>query len=436
MLPLRFFVTCLFAATLHTVHAETAPELPDPLSLEQALSYAAAQHPALEMQRAQLELAHGNAAAIAAEDDISLRVDAYARWVQPGPQSPDQEQEDHQASLLLRKPLYDFGRSSALEDAARTAVNAQESLLQATLDQYRIQVMRAFFDVVLADLRFGRDNEEMAVAYIRYDRTRKRMGLGQRSELEVRQTRTTYEGVRRARYHAQSQQRLTRNRLALLLGFGDKLPANLVAPALNISVKKAPDYTLLIQAALDQNPVLASLRAKTSAADQQLLAAQRDYWPNVDAELEWAQYQRQIGARDDWRAAIKFSVPLYNGNRVSAKILQAQARLHQSQAQAAQGEQDLRQQLLDLWLSLDPLDAQRDQAQANYDYRQLKLDEARTLYEQEKTADLGDSMVQTSEARWLLAQVNFEIAITWAKIQALSGQPISLEQGLLHDKVQ
>lgn len=416
--------------------ADEKPPLPDPLSLAQALSYATDAHPALEKQRAELDLARGNAAAAGADDDLSIRVDAYARWVQPPPQAPDQDQADHQLSLLVRKPLLDFGRSSALDAAAQAGIDAQEQRLSAVQDNYRIEIMRAFFDVVLADLRFNRENEDMAVAFIRFDRTRQRQSLGQRSELEVRETRSTYEKVRRARYYAQTQQRATRNRLAFLLGFATNLPANVTAPELALNVKGLPDYDALLALALDNNAILHSQRAAAVAAEQKLLAAQRDYWPTVDAELEMSKYSRQFGSRDDWRAAMKLSVPLYNGNRVSAKILQEQARFRQLQAVAAQSELDLRQQLLDLWLYLDTLGADRDLAKASYDYRQLKLDEARTLYEQEKQADLGDSMVQTSEARWQVAKIEFDIAITWAKVQALTGQPINLEQGLIHDKAQ
>ena len=46
-----------------------------------------------------------------------------------------------------------------LEDAAE--------LEQARLGQ-RLAVMRAFFDVLLADLAYTRDNEDMAVAYVRF----------------------------------------------------------------------------------------------------------------------------------------------------------------------------------------------------------------------------------------------------------------------------
>ncbi len=426
------FLCCILPAGFAAAD-DGVTALPDPLTLEQALSFASGSQPALEKQRAELALAQANAAATAATDDLSARVDLYARWVQPAPLAPDQRQQDHQASFIVNKPLLDFGRSSALQDAAQAGVDAQSAMLTDTLGKFRIDIMQAFFDVVLADLRFARENEDMATAFIRFDRTRQRQSLGQRSELETRETRAAYEQVRRARYTAETQQRITRNRLALLLGHGDNLPANVTPPQINLDVKTMPEYADLLQSALAGNPQLQGARAAVAGAQQRLLAAQRDYWPSVDAEAEVSEYHRQFGGRDDWRAGVKVTVPLYSGGRISAKIAQEQARLHGLQAQAALLEQELRQQLLEIWLQIYVLGAERDRAKANYVYQQQRLDEARMLYEQEKKADLGDTMVQTSDARWQVARSDFALAISWAKIQALTGQTINIEQGFQHD---
>ena len=57
--------------------------------------------------------------------------------------------------------------------------------------------MQRYFNVVLADLQFYRYNEEMAVAYIQFDRIRIRQKLGQHTEVEVAEKEVEYNKIRR-----------------------------------------------------------------------------------------------------------------------------------------------------------------------------------------------------------------------------------------------
>jgi hypothetical protein len=58
------------------------------------------------------------------------------------------------------------------------------------------------------------------------------------------------------------------------------------------------------------------------------------------------------------------------------------------------------------------------------DYRDLYLDRSRALYEMEVKTDLGDSMVEVSEARLKFAKVKFNTALTWARLDALIGNEV------------
>jgi len=69
------------------------------------------------------------------------------------------------------------------------------------------------------------------------------------------------------------------------------------------------------------------------------------------------------------------------------------------------------------------LGAEDDAARAFGDYRALYLDRSRARYEQEMQTDLGDAMVELSEARLRSARVRFERAMAWARLRALGGAP-------------
>jgi hypothetical protein len=87
-------------------------------------------------------------------------------------------------------------------------------------------------------------------------------------------------------------------------------------------------------------------------------------------------------------------------------------------------EAELRQQTLELLLRLRTLAAVARYAQVESVMRDLKLDESRTLYEQEVKADLGFSMSQQTKSRLQEQQTAYCRALAWAELQALQGKPV------------
>jgi hypothetical protein len=85
---------------------------------------------------------------------------------------------------------------------------------------------------------------------------------------------------------------------------------------------------------------------------------------------------------------------------------------------------ELRQQALELLLRLEGLAAAEQYATIESLHRDLKLDESRTLYEQEVKSDLGYSMSQQTLARLREQRVAYCKALAWAELNALQGRPL------------
>ncbi|MGE5155101.1 MAG: hypothetical protein ACM3ST_13935 [Bdellovibrio bacteriovorus] len=85
---------------------------------------------------------------------------------------------------------------------------------------------------------------------------------------------------------------------------------------------------------------------------------------------------------------------------------------------------ELGQQLAELLMRLRALAAAERQVQTESAYRDLKLDESRTLYDQEVTADLGYSMSQQTMTRMRERRIAYCRALAWSEIQALTGKPV------------
>jgi outer membrane protein TolC len=415
----------LAAALCCAALAATAAEpLPDPLSLGHALSLAADDHPSLALSRAEMAAAEAERAEVDAENGLYAAARLNARYIDDSNVPVQQKSNDSRALLLVRKELYDFGRSDSDLAAAEAALRGSEWQLRDRMQQRRLDIAKAFFEVILADLNFTRENESMAEAFVELDRARDRNELGQLSDIEVLELDDAYQAVRLRRFRAEAEQRASRARLAQALNRPDELPARLSTPALPANDSPLPDYEPLIEAALQQNPVLLALRQQLEASRLRVAASRRGAYPVLSTELNAGWWNRDIGNnREPFGASLILDIPLITGGRTDAEIAKEQADNYRLQAEVQQLEYDLRQQVLETWQEIQALRAQRDAADVKRDYRDLYLDRSRAEYELDIKTDLGDAMAQQSAARLFAARTEFSLALAWARLAALVGEP-------------
>lgn len=401
--------------------ALSSKELPEPLTLDLALDLIDQLHPDLRYVDADLKSAESDLQQTLSNNDLTIKLKADARWIEPSILAANQSNEDHRLGLYVNKTLYDFGRSSALTDVASQQVLSQSlQYLNAQQHQY-LNVMKRYFDVVLADLQFYRYNEEMAVAYIQFDRIQNRHKLGQYTEVDVAEKEVEYQRVRRLRTYSQNQQRVTRSLLAQALNRPNHLPSTVSKPELDVVSRKLPEVEILQKEVNENNPALAALRTKLAAAKNKIEFARASDNPVLTGGFEAYNYERETSSSNKWQANITLDIPLWDGDRVDAAVAKAKATAYKIEAQLAQQELAIQQQVLELWLGIETLNIKYEEMQAAMNFVELSLDKSRALYELEVTSDLGYSMVKFSEAERKVVQTNFEIALAWAQLDALSG---------------
>jgi outer membrane protein TolC len=287
--------------------------------------------------------------------------------------------------------------------------------------------MRRFYDVLLADLKFARDNEALAIDFIRYDRAVNRQALGKRSDIEVLELESLYQKSLARMTASRNQQRITRSLLAISLNRPSDLPSELVTPE-GGGEPTEQELEPVIARVLQRNPRLKSLRADVEAARKQLQASEATDNPVLRGELEAATYERDLGGRNPLTAALVLEVPLYSGGRTDAEAAEARALLQQREAELAAYELALRQQVLDLWLERDSLRVQGNELDVTSDFRDLYLDRSRTLYELDMQTDLGDSMSQIADIQWQRAQNRYAMLMLQARLKALAGDLLEEER--------
>ncbi|MBI5461525.1 MAG: TolC family protein [Gammaproteobacteria bacterium] len=402
----------------------TAAALPEPLSLDHALSLAQEPHPDLQAAAAETDIALAQRDRARAAYGVNAGVNAAARWIEPADYAFDQSHNDAQASLVLSKRLYDFGRTRANVAAADATLSGRQLRYADTQTQRSLNILERYLDVLLADLRFRVEDEAMAIAYVRVDRARDRHELGQISEIALLAAETQYQETRSARYAAQAQQRTRRVALAETLNRPGQLSNTLEEPALDTIALEPPALEKTVAEILHDNPRLRALRAETEAARERIQAARAADRPVVSGRAEASEYQRQTGSTDPWAVGVQVEIPLYTGGRSSAERAQARAELTRSEAELARAELELRESAHTLWEEIEVLRASREEAQTRIDYRELYLDRSRTLYEMEVNSDLGDAMVVSSQARLRQAELDYRLLLDWARLNALRGRPL------------
>lgn len=426
----RFGATALvLAAMVSTPFAaekgspDGAP-LPNPLTLGQALALADEAHPDLALAQANVLQARSRRREAQARTGTQIFGDLTPQVTVPSEPFPGESGwvNDSRARLFLNQPLYDFGRSAALERAADAEVDAREQMVLDAQQLRRLEIMGRFFDVLLADLRYGADNEDMARKYVEFDRLRERASLGQVSEVDLLAAENRYREALIVRTDSEKRKTATRQQLAVALNRPAELPGELVRPMLANLDREIPDHQLLYQQASAVNPQLQSLRAEVAAGRSAYESERARRYPILSGELEAAAYERGTPTRDQYRATLNLRVPLYDGGQTDAALQRAAAEVVAREARLAKGEQALRQQALDLVQELEALKVRRVAARQRMQYRDLYLERSRALYELEVRTDLGDAMTQLSDAQWQEARADFQMALAWARLDALLGR--------------
>ncbi len=416
-----FLGTVLVGADVRA-QAPAAP-LPSPLTLGQALALADDPHPDLDVARSDIERARARVLEQESRQGTRAYLDLTPEWVNPS--TGGGGVNDSRARILLSRQLTDFGRTRALENAAHGELAGRELAFLDARQRRRIEIMARFFDVLLADQRYAVDNEEMAQRYVAYDRARERHALGRVSEVELLGHENHYQEALIVRTESLKRQSATRLQLAHALNRPAEIPGELVRPTLTGLEREPPDYKTLFEDARQTNPVVAALRKDAAAARAALAAERARSRPTLNAEVEAAEYERTLSGRNNFRAGLSLRVPLYQGGEVDAAVARAASEQAAREARLRKAEHDLQKTVLDAVQELETLKVKRTAAKQRVAFRDLYLDRARALYEMEVQTSLGDAMTRLTEAQWLAAKADFELALAWARIEALTGKLIN-----------
>ena len=397
------------------------------LTLDEALAAASAAHPDRRVAESELALARADREQASSRQDFNLFLDGSLRT---GHRPEGDWKPDNIGRIVARKPLLDFGRTSQAIGAADQEIAARQAALFNVESLRRIDIMARFFDVLLADMQYAADNEFMAVAYVGWDDAKDRFELGQITQPELLRIEADYQNIRERRNASQQRMRSARQKLANTINRPGSMPTELAEPALAGNARPVADYESLLPRVLEANPRVQVLQAQAAAADARLAAVRAERNPLLDAEVIGGGYSRESTTRDDLSAGLVFTIPLYQGGRVDARIARELAQKERIAAELEKLKLDLADTLLATLQEIEWLrGSSRPAADKQIEYRDWALERARAEYELELKTNLGPSMAETQVAKLRRKQVEYRLALALARLEALSGGSLPPVEG-------
>ncbi|MCU7800391.1 MAG: TolC family protein [gamma proteobacterium symbiont of Lucinoma myriamae] len=141
--------------------------------------------------------------------------------------------------------------------------------------------------------------------------------------------------------------------------------------------RELPEVEELYETAYQNNPRLISKNHKLDATRFKLDAYQAEKYPVISARLQAADYAREMGSSDKYRAGIEFKIPLYQAGQENAKIKRTAGKIIQLKADRLIIKRELEQQILELWLKISNLKQQFSDPDFTMEYRDLYLERSR-----------------------------------------------------------
>ena len=438
MIPARHAISGFASALMfacvpagHSLAQEAGADFPQVVTIQDVLNMATDDVPAILGSKANLAAREAQLLALDADFGTSVVFDLDLRSADKVVPSRTDFEGDSRASILVSKPLTDFGVRELLSRSLQTGLDSAQLELRYSKSLQRIEIMEAYFNVIVADYAYGALDEQMTVNFLEFDDAREDMErFGEVSEIEVTRLEAAYRSAFAQRARGAQKQRATRLKLALAVNRPGHWPDQLIEPDLSAYDRPLPQYQELLGQILERSPLIQAARLAADSQQVRLDATSRSTRPTLNASLLANDYEQEISrVRDRYRASLNLRFPIYARLSRQSQIATESAELLRRESELRELEFDLREKVLELVNRLEVLETEIAAAETELLYRELDLDKTRLLYEMEVRARLGNANAKVAESIYELARLRYEKALIWEHIDALAAhQPVIFKQ--------
>ncbi len=414
----------LLIAWLFLSFSTQALELPNPLTLRHTLALATKQN--LEQKQLHINIELDKIELKSYQDSYKTTVDLDLQLARRDNEKLGSTDYSH-AFIKINKVLYDQNVEINQNAAKSTVKNTEFALQQLKIDK-TTQVMQAFFNIILADMRHETVLERLAISAIRANRIQDNFDVEDASEVELLEKRTLTQLDVVKRIEAEAAQITTRAKLAQLLNIAyENRPDDLVKPDLTYFFKKELAGFEIWQEKIQlSNLELGELRRVLANLKQQRNLEKNNKEIVISSNIKLGEQSYDSSKNGNWRTGISFIMPFGQSQSQKNKTSKLLTKIKQQQLRIEQRTQALNQQALSLWLKLKTLKQRHQALTTELDYRDLYLELARANYEMEIKSDIGSAMSNLTDTEWKLTKNEFDFVIVFIQLQQLAGEDYEL----------
>lgn len=240
--------------------------------------------------------------------------------------------DNYRTRVDLQWPIYNGGRTDALERAARAEASASSADVAAAQADLRLEVARAFWALVTARATEQVLQQGVTRAQANVRDVRERFNAGLIPPNEVASAEAQESRQRMLLIEARNQRDISSSEVARLIGIDVLGPplepaAELDAPSPAAAVE---DTRTLVVQARTVRPERRALEQRIQAGEEQLAAARAGTLPTIAvvSGFDYARPNPRIFPRadrweDSWDAGVNFSWNIWDGGRTRAEVAQA-----------------------------------------------------------------------------------------------------------------
>ncbi len=332
----------------------------EPLTLERSLAYVYNQNPSILSARYNLRATQESypLAAAAWQPRVSAETNLTSTNIETGNFSEGNGATTKGASVSVEQSLFRGFRTTAEMDAARKRIEADTQALRQREQEIFVNTVEAYMNVIRDRLLLLLQQKNRALLSRERESVLARFEAGDITQTDVRQADARYSNA--VADDAIAESRLQRSEALFEEVSGMPATSVFVMPEPVFAFPETID-NLVKQAAL-YNPRLSSLRSGQDAAEEDIRAAESDFYPQVTAFANHVkEYDPQPGIVDESETStigLRARISLYEGGATIARVRQAKARASQQFVQTVAAEQSIRAEIIAEWRRLHAFESE------------------------------------------------------------------------------
>lgn len=317
---------------------------------------------------------------------------------------------DWSTRITLQQPVYAGRREFRLYNQSKEGITLARDGQQATRDRIALRVIADYAAAVQAQALIEVERQAAELAVKRIAQAQALFDAGEVTRVDVLRAQTAHKAALRRVSSAEAEAIAARSRLRMDLAIdgGDRELGDLDQETEIGLPVLAPD---ILEARALVRPEIKQAETNVRIADLEVLKQKGAYLPVVTADFGYIRQKSSFPSDRYGYAALRFTVPLFQGGEVGARTRVAAARLHQAEVSLAEARRQAAEDVSQALALLETARRSKGLADEQVKAAEAEYAQARDLYEQREVTALDVEAAESalSEARRALIQGRFAV---------------------------